>query len=875
MRIHRIRLRNYRGVEDHEVVFPTTGVTVVEGDNEVGKSSLAEALDLLFDYHDSSTNKAVKATKPVHKDVGTEVEAEIEAGPYRFTYRKRFHREKATELRISAPRPENLTGREAHERAQQILAEAVDVPLWRALRLHQGIRPDQADLSEQTSLAAALDSASAGALAGDREATLIDLARAEFERFHTPTGRPKAEVLELARAEADAAERADGLRRDLTRLDDDIEHAASLEARIDELVTEIADQRSRADDYERKWRAVDNLLHEREAARARADAAEADQRGAVEDLSHRQALIEAAEASERRHHGLVVEHRRHEPALAAAATAVAAADERHHAAAEAAQQADATARRSHADLSLANDQLFLTQMTERLDRVTEAQHELDELDAALEANRVGAAELEAIEDAHLALAQARARLEGESAVIEVEALRELAVAVDGTVHDLDAGASLAAPIASATTVILGDVARITVRGGREAGQLAAAVENAERALAQACEAAGVADVAEARRAAAARRDAESAQRHLLDRRAADLRDLTPDAMARKVARLQTRLHAAGPHPVPDIDTARRLVEEAEAAVAAAQDRLREAEEEAGLRRAAFDQVRREAEASERDVELARRQAETALHDLNTARERVPDGVLAGRVELTTANAEEARRSRAEAEGAAEKARPDDLRLARDNAVKVLDKLIAEQRGAELDHRAVQSRLEVMGEQGLHDKLLAAEADLEHRRRERQATERRAAAAKRLYDTLTRCRAEARHAYVAPLRERIEDYGRIVFGEDFTVEVGDDLRILRRTLKGITVEFDQLSVGAREQLCVISRLACAAIVAVGDGAGEGVPVLLDDALGWSDSRRLERLGAVLSVAAKQGQVIVLTCLPERYRHVGDATVVRLG
>ena len=178
MRIHRLRLRNYRGVDEHDVAFPAAGVTVVEGDNEVGKSSLAEALDLLFDYHDSSTNKAVKATKPVHKDVGTEVEADIEAGPYRFTYLKRFHKDKATVLRVSEPRAESLTGREAHERALQILAEAVDVPLWRALRLHQGVRPDQADLSEQTSLAAALDAASAGALAGEREAGLVELARA-------------------------------------------------------------------------------------------------------------------------------------------------------------------------------------------------------------------------------------------------------------------------------------------------------------------------------------------------------------------------------------------------------------------------------------------------------------------------------------------------------------------------------------------------------------------------------------------------------------------------------------------------------------------------------------------------------------------------
>ena len=53
MRLHRISLRNYRGVEESDVQFAETGVTIVEGRNEVGKSSLAEALDLLLSVPDS------------------------------------------------------------------------------------------------------------------------------------------------------------------------------------------------------------------------------------------------------------------------------------------------------------------------------------------------------------------------------------------------------------------------------------------------------------------------------------------------------------------------------------------------------------------------------------------------------------------------------------------------------------------------------------------------------------------------------------------------------------------------------------------------------------------------------------------------------
>ena len=112
---------------------------------------------------------------------------------------------------------------------------------------------------------------------------------------------------------------------------------------------------------------------------------------------------------------------------------------------------------------------------------------------------------------------------------------------------------------------------------------------------------------------------------------------------------------------------------------------------------------------------------------------------------------------------------------------------------------------------------------------------------------------------------------MVYGETFRVEVSEDLRIDSRTLDGETVPFDSLSIGTREQLGVIARLACAIIVA----RDEGAPLILDDALGFSDPGRLEAMCAVLSLAGNSCQIIALTCYPDRYRHVGGATIRRLG
>jgi uncharacterized protein YhaN len=150
-------------------------------------------------------------------------------------------------------------------------------------------------------------------------------------------------------------------------------------------------------------------------------------------------------------------------------------------------------------------------------------------------------------------------------------------------------------------------------------------------------------------------------------------------------------------------------------------------------------------------------------------------------------------------------------------------------------------------------------------------EARAAAAKLLFETFARRRTEAHHRYVAPFRDGIESLGRLVFGSTLEVELADDLSISRRTLHGVTLDFADLSTGAKEQLGMISRLACASIVATDGGA----PVIFDDALGWSDPRKLERMGAAISKAGRSCQIIVLTCTPGRYASVGDAEVVQLA
>ena len=138
MKLHRVKLSNYRGVVNREVSFSQNGVTIIEGPNEVGKTAIAEGLQLAIDLPDSSTSTRVKAVQPAGRDEGPEVEISLSSGEYEIVFSKRWLRQSATTLEIKTPRQESLTGRQAHDRLQEILVETLDEELWKALRIQQG-----------------------------------------------------------------------------------------------------------------------------------------------------------------------------------------------------------------------------------------------------------------------------------------------------------------------------------------------------------------------------------------------------------------------------------------------------------------------------------------------------------------------------------------------------------------------------------------------------------------------------------------------------------------------------------------------------------------------------------------------------------------
>lgn len=874
MRILRLRLRNYRGIVDREIALAATGVTVVAGPNEIGKSSLAEAIDLLFDELDSTTKQRVKNIQPVDRDAGAEIEIDVETGAYAFTYSKRFQRRAATRLHVTRPRVENLTGREAHQRVRQILDETIDTDLWRALRVQQGEGLSQASWLGRPALAAALDRA-AGSTDGERGETLYEAAETEHARYFTKSGRERRELLASSREAQRARQAEDAAREALARLEDDVQRAALLRAlrvRLDHADHE-AEQGLRAEEC--AFEPVGALREALEIAAARRDTALAEEREAIQELRQRSALLASHASAEADFAQRSEEIESGEPTLLAARAELehaerALADAR--TALVAASSNDAVHR---ADLEFRLGERELAGLRERRERARTAHAVGEAAREEIENLPIDAPGVREIREAERAVEREKARLDAEGPLVQVTPHATLRASLDGRTLDLREGEMLERRVADSLLLSVPGVADITVVAGAGAAARVKALEEARTRWRDCCATRGVEDHADAVRSLAARQEAQ--------RRLAESETLWGELLGRESeAQLDQRIEELEActlaYTTDRGDALPPDARQAETGIGDAHEELRRA------RSVSMATERRREALLERHRQLSDRHRETAVRlelaeqsfrdqDTRLARARAErtDEELSGERDARAARsrrlsheAEEARRKLADAEPEQAETRLSLARSERERCARELAK--AREEGAH-----VGARLEVRGEAGLYEQLEEARTQAHRSKRDDTSLQRRARAASLLLETLREERDLAKLGYAAPLERRIEEIGRQVFGESFRVELDDELRVERRILDGLSLPFDQLSAGAREQIALIVRLAVATLV----GDEGGAPVILDDALGHSDPERLERIGRTLSRAAPACQILVLTCAPERYRHVEGARVVTLG
>lgn len=874
MRLHRIRVESFRGIAAQDVALAESGVTVVEAPNEAGKSSLLEAVGLVLDYKDSSTAQAVRDVQPVDRDVGSLVEVELSCGAYRLTCRKQFHRSRRTELHIAEPAGEQLRGGEAHNRLQQILDGHVDRALLAALWFGQGEAMRQVALRDSHALAHALDHA-AGATADPALDGLFEAVRTEHQRWFTPKAHKPHKDLQRLGERVDELERhAEQLRRRLEALQADVDRSARLDRELGELAQRREELAPRVEGYRQQLAQIEELRAAAARHREHADLAEARREAADAELDRRRQLEEAVETGRRTLAELdadIAAHRdeaeRLEPQMAGLVSERDQADAR-------AQEARRAARRCRDDRELMADQAALADRQAVQRKVAEADAAARDAEALLAACQLTDERLAAIDDAHHQLRVADAQLEAGAPTVTVEALESVEVAVDGEPTKLVAGERHERGVAEPVRLTVGDAAAVRVHPGTSLAELTEARRAALARLEAACDAAGVADPAEAHEVVRQRREAESAVAGR-DRRVAELlsggtRDSLASEIHELAARVKGRLASRDDAPLPaDLTEATARRDAAEAAAEEAEQRVEQARAAVADAEPRLQQVRETLVERRARHQAAAEQLEQDRAALARARESQADDDLAADRDAHERQRREAEAHREQADQELAAAQPEQVQMLADNAERELADLDQQLETLGTERVEVRAGLRATGEEGLGQQLAEAEAELQRAVRDRDREWRRARAAQLLHDVMADERGRAQTAYRQPLKQAIDRLGRLVYDDSFSVEVGDDLSVTHRTLAGRTVQWGQLSGGAKEQLAILSALAAGSLIDEG-----GAPLVLDDALGFTDPERLERMSAVLSTVGRDGQVIVLTCAAERYRHVAGATTQRL-
>jgi hypothetical protein len=267
----------------------------------------------------------------------------------------------------------------------------------------------------------------------------------------------------------------------------------------------------------------------------------------------------------------------------------------------------------------------------------------------------------------------------------------------------------------------------------------------------------------------------------------------------------------------------------------------------------------------------RAELERATNQLAQERASVSDEDLSASADLSRRAATTAQQRAAELAEELAAAAPDAVAAELADANRAAESLRDRYEDAARALREISIELSVFGSEGRQGKLDAAETEHEHATSEHTRVGQRARAAELLRSVMARHRDTTRLRYVEPYRTELQRLGRPVFGPTFEVDVDSDLCIRSRTLAGVTVPYESLSGGAKEQLGILARLAGAALVAKEDS----VPVVVDDALGFTDPDRLAKMGEVFDTVGAHGQVIVLTCSPDRYDGVKGAQRIDLN
>lgn len=613
------------------------------------------------------------------------------------------------------------------------------------------------------------------------------------------------------------------------------------------------------------------------AARLKLEVAEKSEQIARQDKGARQSLIEAFENAVKAQVKAKESSETSLPALKQAESAYKKAQEDFGEIEQKKKTIDALAALRRADFDYFNNKLFLEQLQERKERIDQARKNAEHAENVLAQNKVDSRVLKSVQNAERDLLLANAQLNIGAPSMSLRGLSDIKFFLDDAEIKLNKDAVQVISVADKSRLTIPNELEIGFSAGTSAEGLSKNVEEARRNLEKNCIKAGVANPDEARKAFEERQEAAKFLESITQVEKDNLRDLTYDDLNRKTRNLEQMVssylttRSVDPAICADLDSAKKERVNAEMQqkeLAVQHESARDSLELARSVREGFNSKYQEAFVQ---FEMLTKDFNQACENLEKARNSISDETLNLALANAVQNTTDENSRVTETETSLKAMNPDRVKTLAETAEGSLRTAQKRYSSAQTELTEVQTRLKIHGEEGLYEKLHVAQTNLQRRKAENLSLFRRAEAAKCLFETMREERDKARREYVAPLKKKIEQLGHLVFDDSFEVDINDELQIASRTLKGVTVPFESLSGGTREQLSLIFRSACSMIVSKDGGA----PLILDDALGYTDPDRLHLMGAVLAKAAKECQIVILTCVPSRYENIGEANVVAIG
>lgn len=860
------------------------GLNIVVGPNEMGKSTLLDALRAALFERYSSRAQPIRALQNDRNEAGPVVEVvfEIDEGIHRI--RKRFLKNPYAHL--FCPDGRKLEGDEADDNLGRLLgfdrpgtvgATPETLGMWNVLWVQQGQSFGALDLpdSARSNLHSALESEVGEVLGGERGKGLIVAVDKQLSEFVTPTGRPrgnyKQRIEEVGELRSELEE-LQSRRSDLSKTLGELEAAQGTLARLSSGAQDQKDKdaldraRTRHSELaklESRIEAATTDVELKKRKLEQAEAAIAERRALRDQVKSEEEAVQVAKKK-------LDEVRQAEQGLKKQVESLRNDSKR---AEEVITEADKA-------VSMARRVLTAVQRRDRIRGLQERHEKAHVAEAKQRAAQQGAMgilvtneRIERIRDAMRQLEMARSRLAAAATIVAFVMPSDRLNRIEVNGAALGAGQTSMEAVEE-TTISIPDYGSISVQPAiKDRDQLIAQQRDADNVLKAALEECSVKSVEVA--------EAQFAKREELIREA-------------EFARQEAELHAprtddynAGAEPLFDYITSLEAVFEremadlgieslpsetnAEQAVDAAEGSAQQARDTQITARAALagpeeemSRVQNELGSVQERYDESHKRLDKLRINLTEAEKQVSDEDL----EAVVATARRALADQQNAVSELEGQREDETLEQLDARISRLETALQERRDKRsgLKEKVVrlESHVEALEGAGLDELIQQKEREVELARDQLQRHEREVAVLTLLFSTLRSAETDAKERYLSPVLHRVHHYLQSLF-PNAEIAIDENFHIagiIREN--GHKESFEHLSMGTQEQIAVLVRLAFAEMLVE---KGHPATVVLDDALVFSDDQRMERMFDILNMVGKKVQIIVLTCREQLFEGIG--------